>query len=119
MSGHAATGAFRLQEQPQNNDTQGKSDAQSMDPLDGYIKSLELVSPGAAAPFTRPRKLSQEDLGVKNNTQKLSTSKLPNNLSEEANGSNKGGTKSVFSDSISNPDLDEYLFNKQTPAGGQ
>jgi len=32
-------------------------------------------------------------------------------LSDEANGSNKGG-KSAFSDTISNPDLDEIFFNK-------
>jgi len=47
---------------------------------------------------------------------------LPRNkptLSEEANGSNKGANKSAFSDSMSNPDLDEYFFNKQTPIGQQ
>ena len=31
-------------------------------------------------------------------------------MSDEANGSNKGG-KSAFSDTISNPDLDEIFFN--------
>ena len=42
-------------------------------------------------------------------------SKAPN-LSEEANGSNKGG-KSVHSDTISNPDSDEIFFNKTGPIG--
>jgi len=36
------------------------------------------------------------------------------NLSDEANGSNKGG-KSAFSETASNPDLDEIFFNKHTP----
>lgn len=36
------------------------------------------------------------------------------NLSDDGNGSNKahGGGKSAFSDTISNPDLDEFIFNK-------
>ena len=108
MSGHA-TGAFRgLQEQPSN------AEPHSGDALDGYIKSLEIEAPVA---FSRPRKLSQEDFGIKNATAKQNSGKNLMNLSEEANGSNKGGNKSSFSDSMSNPDLDEYLFNKHTPSG--
>ena len=38
-------------------------------------------------------------------------------LSDEANGSHAAhASKSAFSDTISNPDLDEYFFNKPSTA---
>ena len=38
------------------------------------------------------------------------------NLSDEANNSNRGGAKSAFSDTFSNPDCDEILFFKHKGA---
>ena len=35
-------------------------------------------------------------------------------VSDEGNESNKAANKSAFSETISNPDLDEIFFNKQT-----
>ena len=43
--------------------------------------------------------------------------KAPMTLSDEANGSHAAhASKSAFSDTISNPDLDEYFFNKPSTA---
>lgn len=48
--------------------------------------------------------------------QKSGSGKLIAPPSDEANGSNKGGNnKSALSETVSNPDLDEYFFNKHTP----
>jgi len=67
-----------------------------------------------SAGLLRRRKLSQEEFGTFGKQNSGNSNKLLN-ISDEGNGSNKGGAnKSVFSETMSNPDLDEYLFNKQT-----
>ena len=57
----------------------------------------------------RARKLSQEDVGLRSGNHGARKNILE--LSQEANGSNQGGNKSSFSDTLSNPDLDEIMFN--------
>ena len=74
--------------------------------LSGTIKSSPEIDSSPHRP--RQRRLSQENIAIQHQNSGNSAKIL--NMSDEAIGSNKGG-KSAFSDTISNPDLDEIFFN--------